>query len=102
MKELLSIHDFLVSADTMSYWEDDALEAAERFNFIMHTSYDLAAEDIETQFLERLLINISETWIHDPELLNIDDDELVDWVKQRFLQAEDEELQADENPQEYE
>jgi hypothetical protein len=42
--------------------------------------YDNAEKDIETQRLEQILHYAWESWQQDKHLLEIDDDELLDWV----------------------
>ena len=50
------------------------------FEDMEHAVYDNAEEDIETQRLEQILHYAWESWQQDKHLLEIDDDELLDWV----------------------
>ena len=48
---------------------------------VLSTYEDIdAEEDIETQRLEQILHYAWESWQQDKHLLEIDDDELLDWV----------------------
>lgn len=80
MKQNVDIHVVLATPGDMEDDFEDADEAADRFNFILHAIYDRADEDIDTEHLERLLHHSWETWRRDRNLLDIDDDELLDWV----------------------
>lgn len=64
----------------MEYWEDKAEDAADKLNVILHMVYDSADEDIETQRLEKIFQHIWENWREDSYLLEIDEDDLRDWV----------------------
>ena len=80
MKSSVDIHVVLSTFEDMEDFHDDPDEASERLNFILHAVYDSAEEDIETQRLEQILHYAWESWQQDRHLLEIDDDELLDWV----------------------
>ena len=80
MKSSVDIHVVLSTFEDMEDFHDDPDEASERLNFILHAVYDNAEEDIETQRLEQILHYAWESWQQDKHLLEIDDDELLDWV----------------------
>lgn len=80
MKDNVDIHVVLATSSDMDERHDDQEEAAERLNFILHAMYDKADEDIETERLERILHYTWEQWQQNSSLLEIEDDELLDWV----------------------
>ena len=80
MKEYVDIHVVLATPADMEDNFDEPEEAAERINFILHCIYDRADEDADTHWLERLLHYTWETWHQTRNLLDIDHDELLDWV----------------------
>ena len=80
MKSSVDIHVVLSTFEDMEDFHDDPDEASERLNFILHAVYDNDEEDIETQRLEQILHYAWESWQQDRHLLEIDDDELLDWV----------------------
>ncbi|QJR82602.1 hypothetical protein CA267_018520 [Alteromonas pelagimontana] len=80
MKQNVDIHVVLATPADMDDYHEDAHDAADRINFILHAVYDGADEDVETEWLERLLHHTWEIWHQNSNLLDIDDDELLDWV----------------------
>lgn len=80
MKHLVDIHVVLATPEDMDFWEDQANEATEKLNMILHMLYDSADEDIEPSQLENMLQHIWENWREDSHLLDIDDEDLRDWV----------------------
>ncbi|ABG40509.1 MAG: hypothetical protein CL579_20355 [Alteromonadaceae bacterium] len=90
MKNSIDIHVALATLDDMEFWEDNAEEAMDRFNSLLHMLYDNADEDIETVSLENMIQYIWENWRNDSHLLDIDDDDLFDWVDQLLSTWDDE------------
>lgn len=80
MKDMIDIHVVLATPDDMEYWDEQAEEAAEKLNTILHMLYDGADEDIATSALENMFQHIWENWREDSHLLEIDDEDLRDWV----------------------
>ena len=90
MKSSIDIHVALATLDDMEFWDDNAEEAMDRFNALLHMLYDNADEDIDTTSLENMIQYIWENWRNDSHLLDIDDDDLFDWVDQRLSTWDDE------------
>jgi hypothetical protein len=90
MKYNVDIHVVLSTYEDMEDNHDDPDEASERLNFVLHAMYDRADEDIETHRLEQLLQHGWESWQQDKHLLEIDDDELLDWVDHALATWDDE------------
>ena len=80
MKYSVDIQVVLSTPEDMLDVHDDPSEASERLNFILHAVFDRAEEEIETDRLERILHFCWESWQQDSNLMDIDDDELLDWV----------------------
>lgn len=80
MKHLVDIHVVLATPEDMDHWEDRAEEAADKLNVILHMTYDGAEEDIEIARLEKILQHIWENWREDSYLLEVDEEDLRDWV----------------------
>lgn len=81
MKHFIDIHVVLATPDDMQdQWDEQAEEASERLNTLLHMLYDRAEEDIDSQRLENMLQFVWENWRQDPHLLDIDDEDLRDWV----------------------
>lgn len=79
MKEFVVIHDFLVSEAVIGDWDGQEEEATERLNEIYHTLYDFAEEDIDAEQLHQLLDNVWDHWIGNPELPDIETEDIIDW-----------------------
>ena len=64
----------------MDVWEDRAEEATDRFNDLLFMLYDRADDNIAVHTLEQMLQKVWEIWHQDPHLLDIDPQDLSDWV----------------------
>ncbi|TKB57489.1 hypothetical protein [Ferrimonas aestuarii] len=74
MKELVTIHSYLVDADGIGDWEGEEEIAADNLNRIYHAVYDAADVDVDPSLLETMLESIWSHWQHNPELVELDDD----------------------------
>ncbi|MBN7820574.1 hypothetical protein J0A65_11900 [Bowmanella sp. Y57] len=90
MKSMIDIHVVLATPADMEFWEDLAEEAADRLNELLHYLYAQVDEDIDTHQLELMMQHIWETWHQDQYLLDIDEQELYDWVDQLVATWDDE------------
>ncbi|WP_416304850.1 hypothetical protein [Neptunicella sp. SCSIO 80796] len=89
MKEMIDIHVVLATAEDMQQWEDDAEDVAERFNDMLHYLYNAADEDIEIGKLEQIIQHVWEYWSKDQHLIDIDAEDLYDWVDQLLATWDD-------------
>ncbi|MGQ8363644.1 hypothetical protein [Glaciecola sp. 1036] len=80
MKHLVDIHVHLSTPEDMEDRHDDPYEASECLNSILHLTYDKADDDIDPHTLEQRLQNVWEVWHLNTEIVNIDIEDLVDWV----------------------
>ena len=90
MKHMIDIHVTLATVEDMDFWEDQVEEATDRFNSILHMLYEKADEDIDSVSLENMIQYIWENWREDSHLLDIDEDDLFDWVDQLLATWDDE------------
>lgn len=90
MKYMVDIHVVLATVDDMEFWDDRAEDACDRLNAILHMLYDKAEEDINSTSLENMIQYIWENWREDAHLLDIDEDDLYDWVDQLLATWDDE------------
>ncbi|MFT4940604.1 MAG: hypothetical protein ACI88A_003661 [Paraglaciecola sp.] len=93
MKNMIDIHVTLATLEDMEFWEDNAEEAADRLNSLLHMLYEKADEDIDSVSLENMIQYIWENWREDSHLLDIDEDDLYDWVDQLLATWDDEHQQ---------
>ena len=92
MKDMVDVHVVLATAEDMEFWDDLAEEAAEKLNIILHMLYDNADEDITVSSLENMFQHIWENWREDSHLLEIDDEDLRDWVDHLLATWDDDAL----------
>ncbi|MEP1446824.1 MAG: hypothetical protein ABJK37_11995 [Paraglaciecola sp.] len=90
MKSSIDIQVVLATVDDMDFWDDRAFDATDRINTILHMLYDKADEDINSTSLENMIQYIWENWREDAHLLDIDEDDLYDWVDQLLATWDDE------------
>jgi len=95
MKEIVVVHDFLVSEAVVGDWEGQEEDVAEKMNEIYHTLYDLAEEDISVEVLNQLLDLVWDTWIGQDVLPDLETDDIYDWCR-HVLENREQHLQ-DEN-----
>ena len=90
MKHTIDIQVVLATVEDMDFWDDRADEATDKMNTILHMLYDKAHEDINSTSLENMIQYIWENWREDAHLLDIDEDDLYDWVDQLLATWDDE------------
>jgi hypothetical protein len=90
VKNMIDIQVVLATVEDMDFWDDRADDATDRMNTILHLLYDIADEDINTTSLENMIQYIWENWREDAHLLDIDEDDLYDWVDQLLATWDDE------------
>jgi hypothetical protein len=90
VKHTIDIQVVLATVEDMDFWDDRASEAMDRLNTILHMLYDKAHEDINSTSLENMIQYIWENWREDAHLLDIDEDDLYDWVDQLLATWDDE------------
>ncbi|SDJ70857.1 hypothetical protein SAMN04488540_11227 [Ferrimonas sediminum] len=84
MKELVTIHSYLVDAEGIGDWEGEEEIAADNLNRLYHAVYDAADDDMEPASLESMLDAIWPYWQHNPELVELDDDMIAGFVESLF------------------
>lgn len=87
---MIDIQVVLATTEDMDFWDERAEDATDRLNTILHLLYDKADEDINSKTLESMIQYIWENWREDAHLLDIDEDDLYDWVDQLLSTWDDE------------
>lgn len=80
MKSLLDIHVALSTPEDMDTWEDLAEAASDRLNDLLFMLYDRTPDDTPVSRLELQIQKIWDVWREDQHLLDIDTQDLSDWV----------------------
>ena len=96
MKEIIVIHDYLVTESLVGDWDGQEELVTERINEMYHLIYDLAEEDIEPEILAQLLSLVWDTWISQESFPEIESEDIYDWC-QHLLDNREQYLQ-DLNP----
>jgi len=96
MKYLIDIQTVLSTIADMEDVHDDAEEASERLNFVLHAVYDRAPDDVSVARLEGVLQHVWNTWHENQHLCDIDEDELLDWVDHALATWDDVDTETDE------
>lgn len=94
MKHFVDIHMLLSTPDDMEDVHDDPYEASEKLNMILHMVFDQLDDDEETLKIEQILTKTWEHWHEDKYLLDIEVDDLLDWVDHLLHTWDD----SDESP----
>jgi hypothetical protein len=90
VKNSIDIQVVLATVEDMDFWDDRVEDATDKFNTILHMLYDKADEDINSTSLGNMIQYIWENWREDAHLLDIDEDDLYDWVDQLLATWDDE------------
>lgn len=85
MKHFIDIHTLLSTAEDMEDLHDDPYEASDKLNTVLHLVYDKVEDDISSSELEKIIAFTWEHWHQDRHLLEIEVDDLVDWVDHLLL-----------------
>ena len=82
MKELIDLHVVLATPADFDQWEEEAEEAADKFNIIIYALFDAVEDDIKPEVFEAMLQHVWEVWSVDQQILQIDDADFVVWVNE--------------------
>lgn len=89
MKELIDIQPILAVADDMVDYHEQPVEAAEQLNTMLHMIYDMASEDTHLSLFEFWIQTAWQTWHPEPQLVELDETEMLDFVTQLLLTSQD-------------
>lgn len=95
MKELLSVHDYLLNSDEVGDWDGDEELVADRLNAIFHAVWDELPDDISTAEIELLFPQLWDQLRGNTVLIEAEEEELIDWALS-YVQNQLEEGLADE------
>ncbi len=96
MKEFIDVHVVLSTAEDFEQWDEEAAEASDKFNIIIHTLYNAVSEDIDTNVFEQMVQHVWETWSVDSQILQIEDNDFVCWVDEMLGGWDFSESQSDD------
>ncbi|RUO60294.1 hypothetical protein [Pseudidiomarina insulisalsae] len=90
------IHAYLVSYRDMAFFEDDADEAADQLNELLHYIHQYSDEDDTLDVLEEVVRRTLYEWIENPELLALDSEEMQAYIMEQLADARQQESDDDE------
>ncbi|KFZ29742.1 hypothetical protein IDAT_01175 [Pseudidiomarina atlantica] len=85
------IHAYLVSYQDMAFFEDEAEVAVDQLNEMLHYIHSMAAEDDTLETLEEVVRRTLFDWIENPELLDLDSDEMYTYIEEQLADARQQE-----------
>ncbi|ASG65798.1 hypothetical protein CEW91_06435 [Idiomarina piscisalsi] len=75
------IHSYLVTREDAVFFDDDAEEAADQINEMLHHINALRTDDDNTEQLEEMVRRTLYDWIEEPALLELSFDEMDEYVQ---------------------
>ena len=87
------IHAYLVSHQDMAFFEDEgeAELAVDQMNEMLHYIHSSASEDDTLEILEEVVRRTLFDWIENPELLDLDSDEMYTYIEEQLADARQQE-----------
>ena len=80
MKDLVNIQDYLVSPLEIGDWEGEEEIVADKINELLHFCWDLIPDDMDASSIDNALNGIWDNLRGDTVLLDVEMDQLQDWV----------------------
>ena len=77
---MVNIQDFLVTPDELGDWEGEEEIVADKLNELLHYCWSLIPDDTDILLIEQMLNGIWENLRGDTVILDVDIDQLQDWV----------------------
>ena len=80
MKDLVNIQDYLVSPHEIGDWEGEEEIVADKLNELFHYAWDLLPEHSDITTIDKALTGIWDNLRGDTVLVDVELDQLQDWV----------------------
>ncbi|RUO55703.1 hypothetical protein [Pseudidiomarina homiensis] len=90
------IYTYLVSHSDMAFFEDDADEAVDQMNEMLHYIHAYSEESDTLDSLEEVVRRTLFDWIENPDLLGLDSDEMQAYIMEQLADARQQESDDDE------
>jgi hypothetical protein len=90
------IYAYLVSHSDMAFFEDDADEAVDQMNEMLHYIHAYSEESDNLDILEEVVRRTLFEWIENPELLGLDSEEMQAYIMEQLADARQQESDNDE------
>ena len=89
MKDLVNIQDYLVTRDEVGDWEGEEELVADKLNDLFHYGWSKIPDEMDVDTINTLLTGIWDKLRGSTALLDVDMDELFDWVDNYMVNAQE-------------
>lgn len=96
MKDLTSVHDYLLSPTEVGDWEGEEELVADKINGVFHAMWQHLPDETSTAVIDHLMMTVWNELRGGYVLLEADEEELVDWA----LAYVNQQLEDGVNPEE--
>ena len=76
----MNIQDFLVTKDELGDWEGEEEIIADKLNELLHFCWTLIPDEMDVERIEQTLCGVWDNLRGDTVILDVDMDQLQDWV----------------------
>lgn len=90
------IHSYLVTREDAIFFDDDAEEASDQINEMLHHINALRTEDDTTEELEEMVRRTLYDWIEEPALLELSFDDMDEYVQTLMAAVREQEEEQNE------
>jgi hypothetical protein len=80
MKELIDVHDYLISSEIVGDWDGEEEEVIDWINIMIHHAYQLFPDEISGEQAERIFVELWAAVVGQDFILESELDELEDWL----------------------
>ncbi len=89
MKDLVNIQDYLVTRDEVGDWEGEEELVADKLNDLFHYGWSKIPDEMDVETINTLLTGIWDKLRGSTALIDVDMDELFDWIDNYMLNAQE-------------
>ncbi|MFT5164160.1 MAG: hypothetical protein ACI9FJ_002761 [Alteromonadaceae bacterium] len=89
MKDLINIQDYLVTSLEVGDWEGEEDVVADRLNELLHCAWEWIPDEMDVELINTVLTGIWDKLRGNTALLDVDMDELLDWLDTYLVNAQD-------------
>lgn len=90
MKDLINIHDYIISSEIVGDWDGQEEEVTDRINSMIHQAYNMFPEDVSAESAEKLFDELWAAVAGQEFVIEAEYDELESWLDTFVRQKLDE------------
>lgn len=80
MKDMLSVHDYLVAQDEIGDWDGEEEMVADKLNELFHYTWQRLPDDMSVEDIDNAMHGVWQQLRGSTVLLEVELDDLIDWV----------------------